>query len=81
MIGKSKGFTLIELLRVIAVITLLMAVLMPSLQRARRQAKTVACQANLHQWGLIFSAYTGDYNGRFMQGGTGMGDRGQGRWI
>jgi prepilin-type N-terminal cleavage/methylation domain-containing protein len=81
--GKSRGFTLIELLVVVAVIALLMAILMPSLQRARRQAKTVACQAQLHQWGLVFSAYTGDYDGYFMQGWTGTGRHPweQGRWI
>ena len=65
--NKSRGFTLIELLVVIAIIALLMAVLMPSLQRVRRQAKTVACQAQLHQWALVFSAYTSDYDGNFMQ--------------
>jgi len=67
---------------VIAIIALLMAVLMPSLQRVRRQAKAVSCQAQLHQWGLVFSAYTGDYDGYFMQGYTGTGKypREKGRW-
>lgn len=59
---KRNGFTLIELLVVIAIIALLMAILMPTLQRVKRQAKAVVCQANLHQWGLLFStlAYTHD---------------------
>ena len=65
---KSKGFTLIELLVVIAIIALLMSILMPALQRVKRQARTVACLANLKQWGLWFSMYAEDYNGRFMQG-------------
>jgi len=57
---RHKGFTLIELLVVIAIIALLMAILLPSLQRVNKQAKAVTCQANLHQWGLLFStlAYT-----------------------
>ena len=60
---KRNGFTLIELLVVIAIIALLMAILIPALQRARRQAKTIACQSNLHQWGLVFSMYANDNDG------------------
>ena len=67
---KSRGFTLIELLVVIAIIALLMAILMPSLQRVRKQAKAVACQSNLHQWGLMFSMYTDDNNGYFCTAGV-----------
>ena len=66
--SKNKGFTLIELLVVIAIIALLMAILMPSLQRAKKQAKAVACQSNLRQWGLYFSLYADDNNGRFHRG-------------
>ncbi len=64
------GFTLIELLVVIAIIALLMAILMPALQRVKKQAKSVACQANLHQWVLIFSMYTDDNNGYFSKAGV-----------
>ena len=62
------GFTLIELLVVIAVIAILMAILMPALQRVRKQARSVACQSNLHQWGLIWAMYTQDHNGLFPKG-------------
>ena len=54
------GFTLIELLVVISIIALLMAILMPTLQQVRRQAKAVKCQANLHQWGLTFATFAAD---------------------
>jgi prepilin-type N-terminal cleavage/methylation domain-containing protein/prepilin-type processing-associated H-X9-DG protein len=62
--AAGPGFTLIELLVVISVIVLLMALLLPALQKARRQSKTTFCQMNLRQWGIAFSAYTNDYAGR-----------------
>ena len=65
---KRKGFTLIELLVVISIITLLMAILMATLQRVRKQAKAVACQSKLRQWSLVFSMYEKDYVGRFCSG-------------
>ena len=63
--SEKRGFTLIELLVVIAIIALLMAILMPALNRVRGQAQKVSCQARLKQWGLIFKLYTDDYDGYF----------------
>ena len=68
-ISKRTGFTLIELLVVISIIALLMAILLPTLQRVKRQAKAVVCQSNLHQWGLCFEMYTDDNDGRFSNNG------------
>ncbi len=62
---KQNGFTLIELLVVIAIIALLLAILMPSLQRVKQQAQATACIGRLKQWALIFAMYTGDNNGYF----------------
>ena len=63
--NSPSGFTLIELLVVIAIIALLMAILMPALQRVKRQGQAVACQSNLHQWGVIWAMYTQDHDGYF----------------
>lgn len=65
---RRSGFTLIELLVVISIIALLVSILMPSLGRARKQARAVVCQANLRQWGLVMSLYTLDNNDRFHEG-------------
>ena len=62
------AFTLIELLVVISVIVLLMAILLPTLQRIKRQAKAVVCQSNLRQSGIIWAAYTDENNGYFPGG-------------
>ncbi len=62
--SKEKGFTLIELLVVISVIVLLMALLLPALQKAKRQTRAVVCQANLKQWGSVLALYTEDNEGR-----------------
>lgn len=59
-ISNNKGFTLVELLVVISIIALLLAVLMPSLQKVREQAKRVVCASNLRQWGTVLSAYASD---------------------
>ncbi|MHC4171794.1 MAG: type II secretion system protein [Planctomycetota bacterium] len=65
---SRRGFTLIELLVVIAIIALLMAILMPALNRVKKQARAVVCEARLKQWGLMFAMYTDDHDGYFNPG-------------
>jgi len=63
---KESGFTLVELLVVIAIIALLLSILIPSLQKAKRQAKTIICGMRQKQVGLGLLAYIIDYDGFIM---------------
>lgn len=60
---RTHGFTLVELLVVISIIALLISVLLPSLRRARGQAKQVVCSANLKNVGQALWNYWTEANG------------------
>ncbi|MHC4595210.1 MAG: type II secretion system protein [Planctomycetota bacterium] len=65
-----EGFTLIELLVVIAIIAVLMAILMPALNRVREQGKRAACLNNLHQLTLAWIMYADDNDDNLVNGDT-----------
>lgn len=64
LMNKKKGFTLIELLVVISIIALLVAILMPSLGRAKKLAQGAVCKSNLKQWGTIWAIYGAENEGK-----------------
>lgn len=60
---RRSGFTLIELLVVISIISLLISILLPSLTRARDQAKSIHCLARLKEFGNAIATYENVYGG------------------
>ena len=63
-IGKGRpGFSLVELLVVVAIIVVLLALLFPTVRRARGMALSTACKSNLRSLGTAAFAYSGDNQG------------------
>ena len=58
-----RGFTLVELLVVIGIIALLISILLPSLSRARDNARNIVCQSNLRQQMQAITMYVNDADG------------------
>jgi prepilin-type N-terminal cleavage/methylation domain-containing protein len=76
--GSRPAFTLIELLVVISIVALLMAVLLPTLARVRKQARGVRCQANLKQWGAVLAVYMAENEDLLPWSTMSPGNRGGG---
>ena len=76
---SKKGFALIELLVVIAIIALLLAILLPSLNKAKETAREIVCRSNLKQWGLIWKIYASENDDK-LPDCTGFGAL-RGDWI
>jgi prepilin-type N-terminal cleavage/methylation domain-containing protein/prepilin-type processing-associated H-X9-DG protein len=67
---RRRAFTLIEVLVVVAIIALLVAILLPSLSRAREVAKRTVCLSNHHMIGLAWMFYHTDNKGAFVYAGA-----------
>ena len=73
--NRGRAFTLIELLVVISIIAVLMAILLPGLQRARMQAKNVVCKSNLKSYGLVMQLYIADWDDQLPESFNGIYSR------
>lgn len=61
---RRSAFTLLELLTVIALISILLAVLLPVFNKVRKAGREKVCVSNLRQLGLAFSMYMQDNDGQ-----------------
>lgn len=63
---SKKGFTLIELLVVIAIISLLLSIIIPAINMAKRKAASAVCLTNVKNLTLTWYIYQGENDGRLM---------------
>ncbi len=68
------GFTLVELLVVVSIIALLIAMLLPALQKSRLVAQRVICMTRQRQIGMFFATYASEYGGAHVRGRMHSGD-------
>jgi len=61
--GRGRGFTLVELLVIIAILSLLLCILTPSLQKARMLARSMLCMTQVRQINMATAVYCHDHNG------------------
>jgi prepilin-type processing-associated H-X9-DG protein len=62
---RATGFSLVELLTVVGIIAVLLALLVPALSEARRNAQAVQCAANMRQLTTAMVSYATEFRGKF----------------
>ena len=78
---KKTAFTLIELLVVISIIALLLAILMPALQKIKERARLVVCQTNHKNLILGWKLYANDNDGRLVGAHTSPPKSSYSGWV
>src|SRR5512145_2434854 len=71
--NRRRAFTLVELLVVIGIVTVLIAMLLPALTKARKQAVAVACASNMRQIGGAMLMYANANKGKLPYSGWKFG--------
>ena len=64
---RKKGFTLIELLVVIAIIGMLLAIIAPSLKKAKKVARRIVCMSNVRSFSQAFNVYAAEHDDKVIQ--------------
>jgi len=70
MSRRRRAFTLVELLVVIGIMAVLIAMLLPALNRAREQSRRIRCLSNMRQLTIAWSMYANDSKGRICGANT-----------
>ena len=78
---RTRAFTLVEMLLVVTLIGLLIALLLPSLSRAKEITRRTICANNLHQLHTGYIKYAVDHRRFLPLTGHNYGTGGEGYWI